>query len=141
MRHQDKEPGQEEYAWQEHERFQQIAHLSEPWTKPQVPPPAFNPLTRPSKDGQILFLQSTPLGFIAQELEIAASLVALVEDAESRKSHQDSHNGQRWPNVLSLAAGTDVRVSNKSLTDQQPHDAMIGHVVFVPDHFANDGRI
>jgi ssRNA-specific RNase YbeY (16S rRNA maturation enzyme) len=99
------------------------------------------PFFRSNPKGQILFLQSTPLGFIAQELQIAASLVALVEDDEGRESDEDSHNGQRWPDVLSLAAGTDVCVGDESLTYQQPHDSMIGDVVFVPDHFTNDRRI
>ena len=47
--------------------------------------------------------------------------------------------GDAFPHGAALVWG--VGAGDPTLDNQQPHDAMIGHVVFVPDHFTNDCRV
>jgi len=44
-------------------------------------------------------------------------------------------------NVCFLAAGADIGVGDEALPNQQPHDAVVAHVILVPNHFANDRRV
>lgn len=46
-----------------------------------------------------------------------------------------------WDCVCTLILHRNVSVGDKSLTNEQPHDAVMGDVVLVPDHFSNDHRI
>src|SRR5215471_4090065 len=89
---QNKDPHGHDKARQEQPRFYRITNLRKPWTDPDVPPPAFDSLFRPSIEWQVFLLQSTLLSFLPEEMEISTSLVALIKHHEGREGYEDSHN-------------------------------------------------
>src|SRR5687767_10421672 len=139
--HEREKPRENQHPRQEEVGLQNITEPCDPRTNPRFAPPAFDPVRGPSEEGQVFFLQCSTLGFIAQKLKVTARVVPPVKDHEGGEAHEHPDWCQYQDNVRLLTVSVDESVGKQALSDQEPHDAVINHVVFVPDHLADDGWI
>src|SRR5205085_7152433 len=102
------EPGKHQQSGEEHVGLKQIAPFADPWTQPGFPAPAFDAIGRPAEQRQLCLRQDAAFGLVAQELQVTASLIALVEDYEGRESHEDANGRQHPRDIVALAAGSHV---------------------------------